>query len=495
MKNSKLVSRIETWDLVPPPPDANIVSSRWVYKIKDENPPRYKARFCPRGFSQQYGVDYEETFAPVVKPETLRVLFAVSAARNYDIHQMDVKTAFLNSTVKEDIYVRQPEGYVDRKYPNHVCKVNKAMYGLKQSANEWYETIKGRLESPDLEFKRLESDHAVFMIRNELSTVYLAIYVDDIAIFGDDKALISDIKAKLSSTFEMKDLGLAKRFIGLDITRNSDGDVIVSQEHYLRRCLERFGMQDAKPVYTPMDPSLKLRKRQDGDNSTDATLYREIIGSFNHAAIYSRPEIAFAISKLSQFMSDPSDTHMAAAKHFMRYIVGTIALRQVYSANKPLKLECFSDASWSDDLDDSKSHSGYANFLNGASISYSSKKQTLVAMSSMEAESVALSHAAKEVLWLRQLCHDLNIFGGAISSPITPTILTDSRSALDAIKNPVHHARTKHFGRHHHFIRDCVAKGEVSTGYIPSADNPADVFTKALNRVKHASALRLLNMA
>jgi hypothetical protein len=318
--------------------------------------------------------------------------------------------------------------------------------------------------------------------------------VDDILIFGDDKALISDIKAKLSSTFEMKDLGLAKRFIGLDISRNADGDVIISQEHYLRRCLERFGMQDAKPVYTPMDPSLKLHKRQDGENSTDATLYREIIGSFNHAAIYSRPDIAFSVSKLSQFMSDPTDIHMAAAKHLMRYIVGTLHYQQVYSANKPLKLECFADASWSDDPDDSKSHSGYANFLNGAAISYSSKKQTLVALSSMEAESVALSHAAKEALWLRQLCCELNVFGDVNPSPVTPAILTDSQSALDAVKNPVHHARTKHFGRLHHFIRDCVNKGEVSTGYVPSADNPADIFTKALNRVKHASALRLLNM-
>jgi hypothetical protein len=367
------------------------------------------------------------------------------------------------------------------------------MYGLKQSAHEWYGTIKSKLESFDLECVRLESDHAVFIIRNELSTIYLAIYVDDIAIFGDDAVLISEIKSKLSSSFEMKDLGIAKRFIGLDISRNSDGDVIISQEYYLRRVLERFGMQDAKPAYTPMNPSLKLRKRQDGDNPADATLYREIVGSLNHAAIYSRPDISFAISKLSQFMSDPSDTHMAAAKHLMRYIVGTITFRQIYSASKPLKLECFADASWSDDLDDSKSHSGYVNFLNGAPISYSSKKQTLVALSSMEAESVALSHAAKEALWLRQICHELNVFG--TTSPFTPTILTDSKSALDAVKNPVHHARTKHFGRHHHFIRDCVNKNEVSTAYIPSADNAADIFTKALNRVKHTSALRLLNMA
>ena len=267
---------------------------------------------------------------------------------------MDVKTAFLNAELMEDIYVQQAEGYVDRNYPDHVYKLRKALYGLKQAPRAWYETFKGVLESPNFKFMRVESDHAVFMVRNELSTVYLALYVDDMAIFGDDEFLIAEIKSKLSATYEMKDLGIAKRFLGLEISRNSDGDVIISQEYYLRRVLQRFGMQDAKPACTPMDPSLKLRKRaEDPDETTspkdqslsDGTLYHEIISSLNHAAVYSRLDISFTISKLSQYLSDPSETHMAAAKHVLRYIVGTVNLRQVYSARESLKLSWFADAS------------------------------------------------------------------------------------------------------------------------------------------------------
>ena len=278
-----------TWTLVPRPSDSNIVEGRWVYDVKDENPPRYKARFVAKGYSQKYGVDYEETYAPVVKPETLRLLFAVSAMRGYDIHLMDAVTAFLNSKLRDIIYIRQPEGYVDAKYPNHVCLLNKALYGLKQSALEWYETLRAVLESSELQFKRIDSDHAVFIARTQLSTIYLALFVDDIAIFGDDEPLISNIKAKLSSHFKMKDLGLMKRFLGLDITRNGYGDVILSQSHYLERVLHRFGMQDCKPVHCPLPSNIKLRKRdydaKEPDPAADASLYCEIIGSLNHAAV------------------------------------------------------------------------------------------------------------------------------------------------------------------------------------------------------------------
>ena len=492
-----------TWTLVPRPPDAAVVDSLWTYSIKDDDPPRYKARFCAKGFSQRYGINYEETYAPVVKPETLRVLFAVSAHRNYKIHGMDAVTAFLNSILKETIYVKQAEGFVDPEHPNWVYLLRKALYGLKQSAFEWYNTLKAVLESAELQFKRIESDHAVFLIRTELSTVYLALFVDDMAIFGDDEVLIGEIKAKLSSHFKMKDMGIMKRFLGLEIERNSFGDVIISQKRYIERVLERFGMQDCKPAYTPLPTNIRLRKRDyDPDNPdppADQTLYREIIGSLNHPAQWSRPDVASAISKLSQYLHDPSVNHLTAAKHLLRYFKGTIHFRQIYSANQSPKLVGYADADHANDEDDRKSFSGYCFFLDdkSAAISYSSKKQSLVAQSTMEAETVALSHAAKEALWLRQLCHDLHVFGDQ-ESPTTPSISminSDSESALKAIKNPVFHARTKHFDMRHHFIRDVVAKGELSVGYIPGDENPADIFTKSLDRNKHAVALGLIRMA
>ena len=493
----------KTWTLVPLPPNAAVVDSRWTYAIKDEDPPRHKARFCAKGFSQCYGINYEETYAPVVKPETLRVLFAVAAHRKYQIHGMDAVTAFLNSILKETIYVKQAEVFVDLEHPDWVYLLHKALYGLKQSALEWYNTLKAVLESAELQFKRIESDHAVFMIRTELSTVYLALFVDDMAIFGDDELLIGEIKAKLSSHFKMKDLGIMKRFLGLEIERNSFGDVIISQRRYIERVLERFGMQNCKPAYTPLPTNIRLRKRDyDPDNPdppADQTLYREIIGSLNHPAQWSRPDVVSAISKLSQYLHDPSVNHLTAAKHLLRYFKGTIHLRQVYSANQSPKLVGYADADHANDEDDRKSFSGYCFFLDNksAAISYSSKKQSLVAQSTMEAETVALSHAAKEALWLRQLCHDLHVFGDQ-ESPTTPSISminSDSESALKAIKNPVFHARTKHFDMRHHFIRDVVAKGELSVGYIPGDQNPADIFTKSLDRNKHAIALGLIHMA
>ena len=314
----------QTWTLVPRPPDAPVVDSRWT-------------------------------------------------------HGMDAVTAFLNSYLKETIYVKQAEGFVDPEHLDWVYLLNKALYGLKQSAFEWYNTLKAVLESAELQFKRIESDHAVFIIRTELSTVYLALFVDDMAIFGDDEVLIEEIKGKLSSHFKMKDLGIMKRFLGLEIERNSSGDVIISQRRYIEHVLDRFGMQDCKPAYTPLPTNIRLRKRDyDPDNpdpAADETVYREIIGSLNHPAQWSRPDIVNAISKLSQYLHDPSVNHLTAAKHLLRYFKNTIHFRQVYSANQSPKLVGYADADHANDEDDRKSFSGYCFFLDdkSAAITYSSR--------------------------------------------------------------------------------------------------------------------------
>jgi hypothetical protein len=261
-------------------------------------------------------------------------------------------------------------------------------------------------------------------------------------------------------------------------------------------------MQDCKPAHTPLPTNIRLRKRDhDPDNpdqSADQIIYREIIGSLNHPAQWSRPDVVNAISKLSQYLHDPSVYHLTAAKHLLRYFKATTHLRQVYSASQSLNLVDYADADHANDEDDRKSFSGYCFFLDGvsASIAHSSKKQSLVAQSSMEAETVALSHAAKEALWLRQFCDDLHVFDDQ-ESPITPSILminSDSESALKAIRNPVFHARIKHFDMRHHFIRDVVAKGDLSVGYVPGVENPVDIFMKSLDRNKHAVALGLLRM-
>jgi hypothetical protein len=237
------------------------VGTRWVFKLKDENPPIAKARFVAKGFSQQHGVNYDETYAPVVKPGTLRVLFQVAAYLRCEIHQMDVVTAFLNSTSSAQVLAQQPEGYTDPDFPDHVLLLLKTLYGLKQSAFDWYNTFKGVLTGPNLMFTRIISDHAVFIIQHKDSVVYLALFVDDMLIIGNDKAFIAEIKSKLSAHFKMKDLGIAKRFLGMEIERNTNGDVILSQHHYIERMLQQFGMEDCKPIYIPLDKHIQLHKR------------------------------------------------------------------------------------------------------------------------------------------------------------------------------------------------------------------------------------------
>ena len=418
---------------------------------------------------------------------------------------MDVITAFLNSLLREKIYVRQPEGFVDKDHPEWVCLLNRALYGLKQSALYWYDTFRAVLESPELEFKRVESDHAVFMIRNEMSTVFLALHVDDISIFGDDEALITSIKEKLSAHFKMKDLGIMKRFLGLDISTDGNGDISVSQKRYLQKVLHRFGMESCKPAATPFPSHAQHLHKRDydlghPDPEGDQSLYHEIVDSLNHTAVWTRRDIAHSISKLSQFLHDPSIVHVNTAKHLLRYIKGTVDLHLKYSgrSNQSPRLDGYADADYANDEDNRKSISGFCYFLfnDSSPVSYSSKKQSLVALSTMEAETTAMTEAIKEGLWLRNLCHDMRIFGEHHKPPANIFIInSDSESALKAIRNPIFHARTKHFDIRQHFIRDIVSKGDVTVDFIEGIKNPADLLTKSLERVKHAEALRLIHMA
>ena len=320
---------------------------------------------------------------------------------------MDVITAFLNGELDETVSMEQPEGYVDPEHPDHVLLLFKTLYGLKQASRAWYQTIKKALIK--FNFKRLEHDHSIFTMTKGTSKVYLALYVDDVQLFGDDDTFISEIKQKLSSTFKMSDLSLTKYFLSLEITRDSPtGDISINQSIYIGRILERFSMSNCKSVSTPLEHSINFKKREKDEPKGDAKLYREIVGSVMHPAIYSRPDISYAVSKLARYISDPSAIHLAAAKRLLRYLQGTRHLSIIFSASKPCTLYGHADSDWAQDLDDRKSTSGYAFYLNGL-ISWSSKKQTIVALSSMEAEYVAIRHAAKESLWLRQLCQQLDL--------------------------------------------------------------------------------------
>jgi Reverse transcriptase (RNA-dependent DNA polymerase)/gag-polypeptide of LTR copia-type len=491
-----------TFVLVERPLDRKVIRTKWVYKLKDPDTPtpRYKARLVAQGFHQINGVDYTDTFSPVVRPVSLRTLFALAAQFAMHIHQFDIETAFLNPTIDHDIYVEQPPGFEMPGYPpdQWVLRLNKALYGLKQSPLLWNTDLKQKLFS--LGFIQSDADESIFVLPPSDSNAYIiiAVYVDDLLALSPSVETIEYIHAKINESFKCRNLGKVKTFLGIDVARHTDtGSVYISQSRYLRRILRRFNMHQSNPVQTPLDPSFSLHRRTEDEEPADAELYRQMVGSVMHLAVFTRPDIAFAVSKLSQFLSDPSILHFRAVKHVFRYLNGTITLCILYLSHHDKLLPIgFTDASYATDPDDRKSHSGHVFFLADGPISWQSQKQTVVALSSMESEYIALSDASKEAVFLRKLHKSLqlHLLGSQelrISIPIS--IYTDSRSALDHVKNNVKHQRTKHIDTRHHYIRSVYGK-EVDIHHIEAASQAADILTKPLAHIKHKNALEMLRL-
>jgi Reverse transcriptase (RNA-dependent DNA polymerase) len=477
----------DVWELVPPP-KTNVTGSRWVFKVKHGG--LYKARFVAKGYSQQWGVDYDETFAPVAKYASIRTLISIAAARRLKIHQMDVKTAYLYGKLpqSETVYIQQPKGFVNRRFPNHVLRLRRSIYGLKQAGRVWYEVIAPALE--EFEFTRCESDHSIFVLERDGRTTYIALYVDDLLIIGEDDSDVAYIKERLAAKFDMTDLGVAERYTGMEIQYNDDGSIKIHQGDYLRALLKKHGMEDCNPLATPLDPAIKLTKTNpDVDTLVDAKEYASIVGGIMYAACVTRPDIMCAVSQLSAYNANPCSRHLMAAKRVLRYLSGTLDLGITYRP-PPTEPEVFSDANWAGDEDTRRSTTGCIVMLNGGGIIWMSRRQVTVALSTMESEYMALAEAAKEIKWLRLFLSELR-YG---SSSKSTTLNTDNQGALALAKNPVSHARSKHIDIRHHFIRDTIADKSVWLQYIPTEDMTADSLTKALGRQKHYRCLTLMGM-
>jgi len=501
----KSIADNNTWSIVSEvPPGRNLVGCKWIFKRKrnlDGSINRYKARLVAKGYTQQYGVDYEETYAPVAKFTSIRVILSIAAYFDLEVHQMDVKTAFLNGELDEEIYMSLPEGLeVPAGFSTPVCKLNRTLYGLKQSSRMWNKKIDEYLLSQG--FQRLDTDHSIYIRRTKDSLIIIAIYVDDLLLATNTITIMLTFKAELSKKFSMTDCGEVHHFLGLNIRRNRAAhSITLDQEHYVDQILSRFGMTDCKPVQTPLDTSVQLKRtdeKTDGDK-IDSTLYRQIIGSLMFLMVGSRPDIAAAIGTVSQFSTNPVKSHYVAVKRILRYVKGTkgykLHLGQVNNNNiqanadnreydnngkqsTELNLMGFSDANWGGDVDTRKSTTGYIFFLSGGVISWSSKRQATVALSSTEAEYMALTHTTKEAIWLRTLLAELGF------NQNTTTIYEDNQSCMALAKNPVHHARTKHIDIQHHFVREKVELNDIELIYISSEDMVADALTKSLPRPK-----------
>lgn len=506
LKEYETLLKNQTWKTVNRPTGRKVVESKWALRTKykiDGSIDCRKARLVAKGFTQHPGIDYNETFSPVARMSSIRFLIAIAAKFGLEVHQLDFVGAYLNGVIEEEIYMEMPNDLHKvlhkreaSKYKNKVCLLKKAIYGLKQSGRLWYEKLDTKLREMNLAPSKC--DPCIYINKNDNNMTLIAIYVDDLIVASSDQNVLTNLKNELANTFEMKDLGPIQFCLGIEFNQDvKSGKICMSQSKYIQHLLERFGMADCKPVSTPTNISEKLSKEmspKDENEKREAEKlpYQGLVGSLMYLAVSTRPDIAHVVSVLSQFNVDYGTAHWVAAKRVLRYLKGTKNIGLVYSSNnKPV--EGYADADWGSNIDDRKSYTGYAfTYANGA-ISWESRKQKTVAVSSTEAEYMALSDSTKEAIYLKRFSNE--ILGN--NNPVC--IYNDNQSAEKLCRNPIFHNRTKHVDIRHHFIRDSIERGEVEVKYMRTDDMPADFLTKGLAAPKHnkcaeSLGLKLLNL-
>jgi len=419
----------------------------------------------------------------VVKLASIRILLAIAAIYDLHIHQMDVVTAFLAGELAEEIYMEQPEGFEIGE--DLVCKLLRSLYGLKQAPRIWNQRIRRFLKS--IGFEQTHSDPCVYI--NKETGIIIAMWVDDLIIFGRDMTHINVLKSALKAEYEMKDIGELTYFLGIQVHRDRQQKLIhIDQSGYIRMILERYGMQDSKPATVPLATGTKLVKASVSDRLMDRHVYQSIVGSQMYAMLATRPDLAHSIQQISQYSQKPTATHEKAAKQGLRYLSGTIEEGITYDGKEGMKLKGWSDASWGAE-EGRESVSGYVFTLAGGAISWSSKKQSSVALSSTESEYMAILHALKEQIWIHRLLKELRYDINDQNA-----IYTDSQSAIALAHNPEHHARTKHIDFQYHFIRNRVEEGTTCLEYCPTEDMVADDLTKSLGPERHRKLVRMMGM-
>lgn len=465
----------DAWELADIPSDASIVQCKWVFnkKLDVNDKVRYRARLVAKGFTQRRGIDYLDTFSPVVKHSTLRMLFALSVQWGMDITHLDVTTAFLNGHLKENIYMSIPEGFVNES-KGKVLKLKKAIYGLKQSSLVWYEKVKDCLCKQG--FKNSELEPCLFHKTSGNVKVIVTVYVDDFLIFSNCAEATEKLKTVLGSEFKLKDLGSVRRYLGMRINVDKESHTItVDQQQYIEQLLTRFDMSDCRSIDTPIECKLNIEKSE--QCVTDIP-YQRLIGSLMYLAVLTRPDIAYSVSYLSQFNNCYNATHYSYAKRVLKYLQKTKHYCLKYSRDN-VKLNGFVDADWASDSLDRKSYTGYCFTMCGSVISWQSRKQKTVSLSSTEAEYVALSEASREAIYLRNLLYEIS---GSFS---IIKLHCDNQSALKLAVSHQSHNRSKHIDVRYHFVRDAVRSNLIEIQYTSTQEMPADLLTKGLMSNKH----------
>ncbi|KAE8253050.1 hypothetical protein A4X03_0g6001 [Tilletia caries] len=480
-----------TWELCHPPPGRKLIGCRWVYKVKTDpegRAIRKKSRLVAQGFTQVEGIDYDETFAPVARLSALRMMVTLAIQLNLRLHGMDVKTAYLNGELDVDIYMRQPQGYDDGS--GRVCRLIRTLYGLKQSGRYWYHKLRDKLLEAN--YTQLKSEPCLFHKTTPQGPVIILIYVDDVAIAAPTEEMVSEIKAQFTSWFKMTDNGLLTSMLGIRINRSKCGRVAtMSQSGYVDQILQRYGMTDSSPSNTPMaDASKHLRPREGSTATTqERHYYAGLIGCLLWLAQGTRMDIAFQVGKLARFMANPSEEHVAAAKRVLRYLAGTRELGLRFRHSELAQLVGYSDSDHGADPTTRRSVTGYVFHLYGNPVTWRSRLQDTVAISSTEAEYVALSEATREAIWAVQLLQELRLRKeGAVD------LYTDNTGAEALARNPQFHQRTKHIGIHHHLVRDSNNEGAIKVQRVHTNDNPADLLTKTVTFARLTSGREQLGL-
>ncbi|KAL9996132.1 putative RNA-directed DNA polymerase [Helianthus debilis subsp. tardiflorus] len=481
--------RNDTWDLVELPPGRSVIGCKWVYKIKYKSTgeiERFKARLVAKGFSQKQGIDFDETFSPVVKLVTVRCIISIAVDKGWSLYQLDVNNAFLYGELNEDVYMSLPDGYFPHE-EHRVCKLKRSLYGLKQAPRMWNERLVNVLF--ELGFKQSKCDYSLFYKINKDVIIYLLVYVDDIVVTGNCLSEINKVKNSLKTKFLIKDLGELKYFLGIEVIKEKD-NICLSQRKYCLELLIEYGMSGCKPVSTPIEQNYLVNAlcKGNGELLDDITGYQRLVGKLIYLA-HTRPDISYTVHFLSQYMHSPTNGHLKVAFRLLRYLKQSPGRGVLFSKGSHFDLIAYADSDWAKCLETRKSITGYCVFLGNSMVSWRSKKQTTVSRSSAEAEYRSMCAVACEVVWIKNILSELDI---NVNLPVK--LFCDNTAALSIAANPVFHDRTKHFEIDLFFLRDLISKGIIKTLGIGSKQQLADLMTKGLLVGQHDELCKNINM-
>lgn len=476
----------DTWELVDRPYQANVVGTKWTYKLKEtsDGETRYKARLVAQGFKQIEGIDYQDIFSPVARYSTIRMLFAYATQKDLKIRHLDVVTAFLHSEIDTEIFVAQPLGFVSPGNEDKVCRLKKAIYGLKQASRTWYFKLESIFESMKLVKSKNDPCLCYLQADNKYQLIVI-VFVDDMIVFYDHENIINWFIGSLKKHVSIKDLGPVKKLLGINVVRDPKrGTIKLHQEDYIKKLLKDYNMDECTNCSKPIDPGMILQpdltpKTPEEIDELKKIPYQNAIGSLMYLLQATRPDIAYAVSLLSRFNNSYNKSHWSAVKNLLRYVKGTSQLGLTFTKNGATEVFGYCDASYASDKDDYKSVTGYVFLMQGSAISWRSKKQSTVAKSSTEAELQSLSDAVDEALWLKKITEELKLEDKG------PTILMcDNKSTIEFSKNSKFSHALKHVNVKYHSIKEKIDNQEIELKHVPTNKMVADMLTKAVGPSK-----------